>query len=286
MLRNNKEYRIIPGKPLAPIVLSPRYIVWQHIYDLLVKLDGILDYAARGRLEKFTLPATTAQPSIISQVVFHPVEILDPYLLALSRNYYYPLFEHHQTMTSREMEQSDTLYTITSAPTSPKTKPAESTKITVEHSIEAITDLLKEMEADKCPTQQQEAVQVDPTATDKPTYHHHRFAIYRRNNGSYTIGSPTAQLNLFKTFAKCIKPIDHQAQILPVRSNLQIHPISTKDQINTIEHVGIPHYFKAYKKTKKTLSGDFHIGSRLSFQEHSPFLLHVVTSKWIQHHPK
>jgi hypothetical protein len=150
----------------------------------------------------------------------------------------------------------------------------------------AITDLLKEMEADEPPTQQQEALQVDPTTTDKPTYHHHRFAIYRRNNGSYTIGPPTAQLNLFKTFAKCIKPINHQAQILPVRSNLQIHPISTTYQINTIEHGGIPHYFKAYKKTKKTLSGDFHIGSRLSTQERSPFLLHVVTSKWVQHHPK
>jgi hypothetical protein len=70
---------------------------------------------------------------------------------------------------------------------------------------------------------------------------------------------PTTQLNQFKSFAKCLKSADSTAQVLPIRSDINIHPISTTDQLNSLEAVGIMSYFKPYKWTQKHISVDFHI---------------------------
>jgi hypothetical protein len=52
-----------------------------------------------------------------------------------------------------------------------------------------------------------------------------------------------------------------------MKNDRQIHPLSTTDQINNIDEVGITNFFKAYRQTKETLSGDFYIGTKLMFTE-------------------
>jgi hypothetical protein len=47
-----------------------------------------------------------------------------------------------------------------------------------------------------------------------PSFYRHRFAIYRRNTGTYAEGNQAVQLQLFKSFVKSIKKADQSAQIL------------------------------------------------------------------------
>jgi hypothetical protein len=65
---------------------------------------------------------------------------------------------------------------------------------------------------------------------------------------------------------KSIKSVDNTTKILPIRSNVKIYLLSTTDQINTLEHIGLINYFKPYKRTQKMLSGDFCISTRLTFR--------------------
>jgi hypothetical protein len=75
------------------------------------------------------------------------------------------------------------------------------------------------------------------------------------------------QLALFKTFVTCLKSIDSNLQILPIRNDLKVHPISTTDQIRNLLDSGLITYFKAYKRSQKSLSGDFNISTSLPFAQ-------------------
>jgi hypothetical protein len=52
-----------------------------------------------------------------------------------------------------------------------------------------------------------------------------------------------------------------------MQNDIQIHPLTTSDQITSIDEIGISNFFKPYKRTKKMLSGDFDIGTKFSFDE-------------------
>jgi hypothetical protein len=95
-----------------------------------------------------------------------------------------------------------------------------------------------------------------------------------------TPGTPSNQLSLFKSFVKSIKSADQTAAILPIRSAVKIYPLSTTDQITTLEHVGLYNYFKPYKRTQKTLSGDFHISTKLPFED---LREHPAFNTWLMH---
>jgi hypothetical protein len=102
----------------------------------------------------------------------------------------------------------------------------------IEQSIETIVDMLNEAEGDDLPAQTQPDSNAPQTLPEgKPSYFKHRFSMYRKISTPYLASAPD-QLNLFKTFSKCIKSIDTQAQILPIRSDHQIHSLSMTDQIN------------------------------------------------------
>jgi hypothetical protein len=120
---------------------------------------------------------------------------------------------------------------------SPAKKPA---MITVESSIETLTDLLENMEEDELPVQSQSTEQaLEQEAQTKPSYYKHRFSNYRKSFSTTYPAATLSQLTLFKTFCKCLKSIDNQIQILPLRNDI----------------------------TKKTLSGDFYIGTKYTFKE-------------------
>jgi hypothetical protein len=90
--------------------------------------------------------------------------------------------------------------------------------------------------------------------------------------------SSNSQLFQFKLFVCSLKSADTMAQILPIRSNIHIPPISTSDQLNGIETVVLMNYFKPYKRTQKHMSGDFHIATRLSFNESKE---HLSFKTWL-----
>jgi hypothetical protein len=134
----------------------------------------------------------------------------------------------------------------------------------VEHSLAVISELISEIEADDPPTQSQsQETPIVDEATQ--TSYKHRFSLYKKNSTSP--GIPAGQLKLFHSFAKSIKTSDQSSKILPIRSDLKIYPLSTTDQIINLEQVGISHYFKPYKRSQKTIAGDFYVQTKYNFDE-------------------
>lgn len=211
----------------------------------------------------------TSKPSFFQQVTSQQSKTIDPYLIALTRNYYFPI--NLETM-SEEMEDDNISFVAQANTETMTSQKSPTTKaITVEDSLETITDIINELEEDDPPVQTQltqsnesavqQAVQLQTSS------YTHRFSIYRRNGiPIHNLKTPT-QISLFQSFCKCLKSIDPQLQILPIRNDHNIHSISTTDQITNIDEIGITNYFKAYKRTKRTLSGDFHINTKVSFDE-------------------
>jgi len=244
-------------------------------HDLIIQLENIIHlYFPSLQLYKFTSPDKVSQPSFYDQIIHSPVTIIDPYILALRNNYYFPLTS---TEVDEEKMPEDTPMNNTSPSQSPQRTAPSTVPITVESSIQAITDIIKEVEADDPPT---EAASVPLTLeAEKQSVFTHRFAIYRKNTYP-TPGAPPNQLVLFKSFVKSVKVADHSSKILPIRSDVKIYPLSTTDQINSLEHIGIMNYFKPYKKTQKTLSGDFCISTKWSFEELKE---HPAFNTWLMH---
>jgi hypothetical protein len=208
----------------------------------------------------YLLPKKTSSPSFQDQVSADPMAIVDPYKLSLSHNYYYPLSFSIPIIEMENNYDPQTPLAPSQSPKSPTKKPI----VTAEDSIETIMDLL---EGDELAAQTQTETEAFHPATQvQPTYFNHRFAIYRKSSTPYVANTPS-QLNLFKSFCKSLKSIDPQLQVLPMHNDHQIHPISTTDQINNVDEIGLLNFFKPYKRTKKTLSGDFHIGTKLTFNE-------------------
>jgi hypothetical protein len=135
--------------------------------------------------------------------------------------------------------------------------------ITVEHSLSAISDFLKGIEPEDIPTQTQ-----PEEATRKPqikvSSYCHRFALYRKNT---SVKSNVSQINAFRSFAKSLKSTDNSIQILPIRTDSKVNSLSTTDQINHLEPVGLSTYFKPYRYGQSHLSGDYFIISTLPFEE-------------------
>jgi len=192
-------------------------------YKVILTLESIILLLSTNKLPQLKLPRTySGQPSVLQQIIFCPIKILDPYISALRRNYYYPILlelamvgEHENTETP-ETEEESTMQ-IDSKPTaqsSTREKAPLSEVITVEHSLSVITDLIKEIESEEVPTQTQpEAIEETPAQPVKASSYRHRFALYRKNP---QYKSTLSQLNLFQSFTKCLKATDTTVQILPI----------------------------------------------------------------------
>jgi hypothetical protein len=257
-------------------------------YRVILTLESIILLLSTNTFPELKLPRTYSdQPSVLQQIIFCPIKILDPYISALRRNYYYPISlepamvgEHENTGTP-EAEEESTMQIDgkPSAQSSTKEKAPLSEVITVEHSLSVITDLIKEIESEGVPTQTQlEAIEETPARPVKASSYRHRFALYRKNP---QYKSTLSQLNLFQSFTKCLKATDNTAQILPIRSDEKIHALTTTDQINHLEPIGLQTYFKPYRKTQLHISGDYYIASKLSFQDLQE---HKNVQTWLVQH--
>jgi hypothetical protein len=218
----------------------------------------------------FHSPPKTSKPSYFDQVTSRTSKTIDPYLLALTKNFYYPISTEIMTEEMEDDTASCPEPTTNTPSQSPK-KPSPKI-VTVEDSIETITDIISEMEDDDPPVQttptQSEAIAIQQAIQTKASSYTHRFSIYKRNGIPTSNLKPSSQLSLFQSFCKCLKSIDTQLQILPIRNDHNIHPITTSAaQITHMDEIGITNFFKAYKRTKRTLSGDFHIGTSIPFDE-------------------
>jgi hypothetical protein len=240
-------------------------IIHSHVYDSLIYVDKVLSASINHQhniLNNFISPSKPVSPYIRQQVVTEPQQILDPYELSLTSNYYFPICPMTPMDEPEELTQEPNDNPVTS---SPKLQPK--VRVTHEDSIDVISDILIDMEADELPVQPQPEVETfQPASQVQPSYYKQRFAIYRKLSTPYVANAPS-QVNSFISFAKCLKSIDPRLQILPMRNDRHIRPLSTTDQINSIDEIGISNFFKPYKRTKKSLSGDFHIGTKLTFDE-------------------
>jgi hypothetical protein len=240
-------------------------IVRSYIFDCLVLLEQIISIATKGSVSssdkhQFINPVNSCLPSVSQQVITDPKEILNPYEVSLTSNYYFPLADMG---TDEDIDEPSI---SARAPDKSPLKPTNAT-VTTEDSIEVISDILADMEEDELLVQTQPEVDdFQPASQVQPSYFNHRFAIYRKRSTPYLANAPS-QVSLFISFCKCLKSIDPQLQTLPMRNDRRIHPLSTTDQINHIDEIGVTNFFKAYERMRKTLSGDFHIGTKLTFDE-------------------
>jgi hypothetical protein len=241
-----------------------------HLHQYLAATKSTTDTTpSQITVSEYTNPKKVAYPSYTDQITSPTSSTIDPYIVSLSKNYYYPL---SKTIMNDEMDD-ETMSQQANPPSEQPKSPSNLRKmsVTVEDSIETITDIINELEEDEPPAQtqstQSEENAVQQALQLKPSSYTHRFSIYRRNGLPSSNLKPQSQLNLFKSFCKCLKAVDSQLHILPIRNDHNMHPINTTDQITHIDEIGIPNYFKAYKRTIRTLSGDFHIGTKLTFDE-------------------
>jgi hypothetical protein len=254
--------------------LSIHILLVQHLAENILLVDTC------SRNDKYFSPTKPNYPSAYTQIVTEPKQILDPYLASLSENYYFPLstMSQMENMENVSDTQEGSPRTTTTTPSPTKHKPV----ITADNSIEELSKMLNEMESDDPPVEsQQETTPVFQQETQtKPTYFKHRFAIYKKNIPTYRTTSTLTQLQ-FKSFSKCLKSIDAQIQFLPIRNNRRLNSLSTTDQLNSVDENSLQNFFKAYKRTKKTLSGDFHIGSKLTFED---LISHKDLESWFIMH--
>jgi hypothetical protein len=201
---------------------------WQHlsyphttsnrilIYKVLQSIQQVITYITSYQFppEPDLPPHRPAYPSINTQVIHRPITILDPQILALRQNYYYVLSPEPIEMTTFQESNMDT---ASSNGVSSPTRSVATTVVTVEHSLEAIANVIQELEMDDPPSQPVGGFVTPTIVQTKSSTYCHRFAIYRRNTGAQPTGNPSQQLALFKSFAKCLKSIDHSSQILPVK---------------------------------------------------------------------
>jgi hypothetical protein len=146
--------------------------------------------------------------------------------------------------------------------------------ITVEHSLEIISDLISKIEAEDPPTQTQEEVIIE---NPKQATYKYRFSLYKKSSVPVP-GALTSQLKLFQSFFRSVKATDHSAKILAIRSDVQIYPLTITDQIMNLEHTGLFNYFKPNKRSQKTIAGDFFDQTKHTFKA---FQEHPAMNTWL-----
>ncbi len=76
-----------------------------------------------------------------------------------------------------------------------------------------------------------------------------------------------SQLVQMKPLFKCILSTNSQTKIFPICTDSKVLHLWTSDHINELTTIGVANFFKPNKGTNKTLTGDFHISSPLTYEE-------------------
>jgi hypothetical protein len=164
-----------------------------YIFNCLIQTDhliSILKQLTENPTEIYKVPPSnkSSRPSIRSQLVSEPTQILDPYTTSLTQNYYYLI----SPMNSSDEPEDHTPppgdnRTETSSP-----KLAQKTPSNHEDSIDAISDIFVDMEEDELPVQMQPKKEsFQPASQVQPSFFKHRFAIYRKCSMPYLANAPS-----------------------------------------------------------------------------------------------
>jgi hypothetical protein len=173
-------------------------------------------------------------------------------------------------MDSLEMDQ-DSGVSASSPSRIQRSKSPPKSVITVEDSMEKIDDLLNELgnidtniesQDDGLDPQLQTPQSIASTKSSSSI----RFSLYPRKI-TQTQKHNINQLSQLKSLFKCILSTNNQSKLLPIRTNSKVLHLRTTDQINELTPIGAINFFKPNKGTSKTLTGDFHISSPLSYEE-------------------
>jgi len=176
-------------------------------YQTILVLENILNFWRHpSSVLPYSQPKSHCCPSLITQIVYQPKEILNHYLLSLQSNYYFPLDCEPITMSDIPETTADAqmLPILEGNIISSKGSIGEigmnslatTAPITVEHSLDIISDIILDIEANSPPSQTQEEPIFE---TAQQPIQKHRFSLYKKNSGPIR-NTPQAQLILFQSF--------------------------------------------------------------------------------------
>lgn len=195
------------------------------LYQTILAVEKLILLLAPQFHKNYQHSKKSCRLTVTDQIVHQPTKIINPYLLSLQRNYYHPLDNEPFFMpkVNHQTPENNPAFKLTESRADNKDLPIKTTEaITVEHSLDAITDLISEIEADDPPTQPQKELQME---LPKQTLYKHRFSLYKKGSAPAP-GTSTSQVKLFQSLFCSIKAADLSAKILPIRSNINIFFLS------------------------------------------------------------
>jgi hypothetical protein len=150
-----------------------------------------------------------------------------------------------------------------SSTTSKRSKLLEKRKVTVEDSMEVISELISEIQSSEMlPSIQTVSSQDYPKPPIKQT-ERLRISLARKSKSGV---SSLSFLPLLRKFFHALLTSGATA-ILPVRNDSKATPLKLTSQINELTAVGAKTFLKASRPNGGNIAGDFHISTSLSFEE-------------------
>jgi hypothetical protein len=230
---------------------------------------------------RFIPPKVPNFPSVVEQVSYLETTI-DPYVNSLQKNYYFPIQPTEMTEPDPCPDQHSLQVNPNNCTQDSSTSSPKPAKITVEDSLEVIDELIQnlqvynddEMVDSSQPSQTTTVITEQPSTLEVTSM---RFSLYRTSSTRSSHQNPTI-LPLIKLFFKCILSTDSKAKIHPIQAENKVSPIKTSDQITELTLIGARNYFKGNRGSNKTLAGDFHISTSLTFED---FKSHTKISSWL-----
>ena len=237
-------------------------------------------YMENNSLLQFQKPKSPCKPSLTEQVHLTTITI-DPYQLSLQKNYYYPISSFENMEASATTDTSALNTNPVNNPPSNQTAPTTPKTITVEDSLDAIDDLINEfttdIDEDEIILDQDVSLELPQAVPTTNTVNNIRFSLFpKRSTKQYQ--NVSESLPQIKTLFKNILHTHSSTKILTIRDDNPVFPIRTTDQINNLSMVGTMNYFKSSRSALKSLAGDYHISTALSFDD---FKAHTKISSWL-----
>jgi hypothetical protein len=170
-----------------------------------------------------------ASPSVSFQVSHFEITV-DPYLQSLQHNYYFPLSLGHYMGT----EESESFSPSQPVHLNSKSNQSLPKTLTVEDSVDVISDLIREIQANDTEMDMEESSPVcDAPHIIKPSKVSNsslRFSLLQKSSLTGRSSSNIAQL---KQFFHCLSSIS-STTILPICPDNPVSPLRTTSQINEL----------------------------------------------------
>lgn len=263
-------------------------LAWQATITIISILDDylcthiirLLNTPETAYFLYFALPVSPCKPSIIFQVSSSE-KTVNPYVLALRSNYYYPLPTMLDDGEDTTMSSTAQLSSLAPDPAKLSTVSTPSqTKVMVEDSLKVITELIQELQSSDevlaihNPSDVDSLTEPQVTNLTKSTASTIRFSLVHTTRTTVT---GTTNLTLSKNFFHCLLSVP-STSILPIRNGNPVAPLKTTFQINELSSVGLKSFFHPNRASRNDLNGNFHIKTSLPFND---LKAHPKITNWL-----